>query len=393
MLLLGLTQCSGCGMLLWLPVWHQMIHGINGFVFSLQRVGSRFLYEGQSNGRNNKLATPFRQAKGLDLFAWKRKHSEPTKSITTISLEEILLSSNFNKKEDEQRHQGNDDKKSSGVKNIVEEPVEQTASTNEAMDSNSSVCLGIKESAIHNYFMELALEEAQSAAQRGEVPVGAIVVQNFTQPTNESLDVATEVYFQILARASNQVEARYNAAAHAELLALQAAAQVQQNWRLYNTTLYTTLEPCVMCCAAAQAFRIDQIVYGAPDVRLGATGGRQASDSESVESRPFDLLTAAPHPFHNISNVVRGIQRESCAHELQNFFRQRRKQQQMEKKERKKMQEQLVLERDQTSKLSTLAPALASGQANRERWTRLFHKLGEGMKFWKWLSSSSRKNP
>ena len=179
------------------------------------------------------------------------------------------------------------------------------------------------DSVVHEYFMNQALAEAKNAGQRGEVPIGAIVVHNFTldneevitsvdwsEITNTSSD---SIYYVIESRASNQVEQNFNAAAHAELLALQQAAHKRQNWRLLGSTLYSTLEPCPMCLAASLAFRVDQVVYGAPDLRLGA-----------IVTNP----TNNPHPFHNFSNIVGDIRRNESADLLRSFFRQRRLEQQ-----------------------------------------------------------------
>ena len=91
----------------------------------------------------------------------------------------------------------------------------------------------------HHRFMGLALEEARLAGAAGEVPVGAVVV-----------DDATSV---VVARGRNAVEATHDAAAHAELVALRAAAAARGNWRLRNCTLYSTLEPCALCLSAAYA--------------------------------------------------------------------------------------------------------------------------------------------
>ena len=176
--------------------------------------------------------------------------------------------------------------------------------------------------------MNQALAEAKNAGQRGEVPIGAIVVHNFTldneevitsvdwsEITNTSSD---SIYYVIESRASNQVEQNFNAAAHAELLALQQAAHKRQNWRLLGSTLYSTLEPCPMCLAASLAFRVDQVVYGAPDLRLGA-----------IVTNP----TNNPHPFHNFSNIVGDIRRNESADLLRSFFRQRRLEQQAMERE------------------------------------------------------------
>jgi tRNA(adenine34) deaminase len=158
------------------------------------------------------------------------------------------------------------------------------------------------DTAIHHFFMNMALKEAQRADRLGEVPIGAVVVLPLSNPRT----------FEVLARASNLVETNRDASAHAELLAMRQACQQLGNWRLLNATLYSTLEPCPMCLAACQGFRVSDIVFGAPDVRLGA-----------VETH-MQLLDV-PHPFHNITTVTKGVHAEESAQLLQDFFRKRRK--------------------------------------------------------------------
>lgn len=152
------------------------------------------------------------------------------------------------------------------------------------------------------FYMQLALQEARQAAKENEVPIGALIVRR-----NEKKD-------EILARQHNRVEQLHDASAHAELLALREASDRIGNWRLTNTTLYSTLEPCPMCCAAAQAFRVDRIVYGAPDHRLGA-----------IVSSDVKLLNKT-HPYHTINDVESGVCGEECGKILTRFFQERRKQ-------------------------------------------------------------------
>lgn len=149
------------------------------------------------------------------------------------------------------------------------------------------------------FFLRLALKEAYRAAREDEVPIGALVVSRHNQ--------------RVLARQHNRVEQRRDATAHAEVLALRQAARRSGNWRLYNTTLYSTVEPCVMCCAAAQAFRVDRIVYGAPDRRLGGIVSH------------VQLLNVT-HPYHTIENVQGGVCAEECGSAMRDFFRDKRKQ-------------------------------------------------------------------
>ena len=169
---------------------------------------------------------------------------------------------------------------------------------------------GTTEDAIHQYFMTKALEQAQRVGQKGEVPIGALIVRNDTASGEQ------QQVFRILSKGANLVETRSDASAHAELLSLRRAGSRQSNWRLLRCTLYSTLEPCAMCLSAALAFRIETIVYGAPDLRLGAIVTHQ------------QLLQQSQHPFHNITTVVSGVLADESAELLRSFFRTRRRQQQ-----------------------------------------------------------------
>lgn len=177
------------------------------------------------------------------------------------------------------------------------------------------------ESTVHHFFMIRALRKAERAAYMdSEVPIGAIVVRNQTEMyirkgSNHPVEHHPQQMYEVLSEQHNNVEKRFDASAHAELLALREAAATIQSWRLINTTLYSTLEPCPMCLSAAQAFRVQHIAYGAPDLRLGACGTF------------LDLLSVAQHPFHNISKVTSGICAEESAQILRSFFRRRRKEQ------------------------------------------------------------------
>ena len=188
--------------------------------------------------------------------------------------------------------------------------------------------------------MQRALYQAQMASHLySEVPIGAIVVRNVTTTTFADVtnDPTRKPYqqeqrYEILSEQHNRVEMNFDASAHAEMLALRDAARNIQNWRLNchtNTTnnkhnnnrngqtlLYCTLEPCIMCYTAAHAFRIHHIVYGAPDIRLGACG----SYVNMIE-------ITSKHPYHTISNITSGIYANESSSLLRNFFRQRRLQQ------------------------------------------------------------------
>ncbi len=181
---------------------------------------------------------------------------------------------------------------------------------------------------IDQYFMAAALRQAQLAWEKDEVPIGAIIVQqtNNLNSTSSGKQMRT---FRVISEAHNLVETNIDASAHAELLALRQGAQNLQNWRYPpNSTLYSTLEPCPMCLASAQAFRIDNIVFGAYDNRLGA-----------IQTH-MNLMEVAKHPYHDVKSVVSGVRSEECGNIMVDFFRERRRM----KKE--KQQKSPVLETD-----------------------------------------------
>jgi tRNA(Arg) A34 adenosine deaminase TadA len=143
--------------------------------------------------------------------------------------------------------------------------------------------------------MALALRAARDAAGRGEVPVGAVV---------------TGAAGEILAIAGNRTEADCDAAAHAELLALRAAAAARKSPRLENCDLWVTLEPCPMCATAAALFRVRRVLFGAYDPKGGG-----------IEHGPRIFATAA-----NLQRpqVVGGLRERESAALLQDFFAKRR---------------------------------------------------------------------
>jgi tRNA(adenine34) deaminase len=106
------------------------------------------------------------------------------------------------------------------------------------------------------HFMRVALREAAAAAEHDDVPVGAVVVRDG----------------EIVGAAHNERELRGDPTAHAEVLALRAAAVTLGGWRLPGTVVYVTLEPCPMCAGALQQARVTRLVYGAPDQKVGAAG-------------------------------------------------------------------------------------------------------------------------
>jgi tRNA(adenine34) deaminase len=142
--------------------------------------------------------------------------------------------------------------------------------------------------------MAIAIEEAAGAEAHGDVPIGAAVYRDG----------------ELLARAGNERELRRDPTAHAELLAIRAAAEALGGWRLPGTTLYVTLEPCAMCAGAIVLARIPTVVFGTADPKAGAAG--------SV----LDVL-AEPALNHR-PEVIAGIRREECAALLRDFFAGRR---------------------------------------------------------------------
>ncbi len=149
-------------------------------------------------------------------------------------------------------------------------------------------------SAQDHHFMQEALMEAEKAQAHGEVPVGAVLVHDNT----------------IIARAFNQPIALNDPTAHAEILVLQSAAKMLNNYRLLDTTLYVTLEPCPMCAGALVHARVRKLIYGTDDLRTGA-----------VKS----VFQIAQHPKLNHRLICEGgLCEEQCATLLQHFFKQQR---------------------------------------------------------------------
>jgi len=144
---------------------------------------------------------------------------------------------------------------------------------------------------LHQDWMRMALEQAQMAFEQGEVPIGAVVVHN-GQP---------------IALAHNEREQKNDPTAHAEVLVIQRAAKVLGSWRLTDATLYVTLEPCPMCAGAIMQSRIKQLVYGAMDLKGGATGS---------------VMNVLDYTLWNHRvDVVAGVLEEECVDILKSFFR------------------------------------------------------------------------
>lgn len=144
-------------------------------------------------------------------------------------------------------------------------------------------------------WMQAAYDEAVLAAQEGEVPVGAVVVEGG----------------RILGRGHNRIEALQDPTAHAEMLAITAAANTLGTWRLEGTTLYVTLEPCLMCAGAIFLARVRRLTYAAPDPKRGVLG--------SV----IDVSQAETLNHH--TEVEQGPLVEECASLLKAFFEKLRK--------------------------------------------------------------------
>ena len=148
----------------------------------------------------------------------------------------------------------------------------------------------------HEQGMQLALAQAELAAQVDEVPVGAVLV---------------DVQGQVLAQAHNKSIQNHDPSAHAEILALREAGQVLQNNRLVDTTLYVTLEPCLMCVGAILHARVKRLVFAASDPKTGAV---------------HSVHQLATHPAHNHQLIVeQGLLQQVSTTLLQDFFRQKRK--------------------------------------------------------------------
>ncbi|MEE6802721.1 tRNA adenosine(34) deaminase TadA [Escherichia coli O8:H10] len=146
----------------------------------------------------------------------------------------------------------------------------------------------------HEYWMRHALMLAQRAWDEGEVPVGAVLVHNN----------------RVIGEGWNRPIGRHDPTAHAEIMALRQGGLVLQNYRLLDTTLYVTLEPCVMCAGAMVHGRIGTLVFGARDLKTGAAGS---------------LMDVLHHTGMNHRvEIVEGTLSDECSGMLSEFFRQRR---------------------------------------------------------------------
>lgn len=147
----------------------------------------------------------------------------------------------------------------------------------------------------HTEFMKLALAEAKKAGQIDEVPIGAVLVSENGE---------------ILAVAHNQTRKRNDPTAHAEIIALRMAAEKMNNYRLLNTNLYVTVEPCIMCTGALVHARVERIVYGTSDLKWG---GVDSLYNLADDSRLNHRIT-----------ILSGVCEEDCRKLMQDFFRTKR---------------------------------------------------------------------
>ena len=143
--------------------------------------------------------------------------------------------------------------------------------------------------------MLLAIGEAKKAAEMGEVPVGAVIIDEKGE---------------VIAKAHNLRETENRPTAHAEILAIEEAARIKKSWRLSDCTLYVTLEPCPMCAGAIINSRISRVVYGAFDPKAGSC---------SSVINLFEL------PYNHKPEISSGILQDECSQILSNFFKKLRK--------------------------------------------------------------------
>jgi len=143
-------------------------------------------------------------------------------------------------------------------------------------------------------FMQLAIDEAKLAEEEDEVPIGAVIVRNG----------------KIIAKAHNRRENSKCATHHAEILAIEEACRTLGGWRLPETTIYVTLEPCAMCAGAIINARIENVVYGAPDIRFGAFGS---------------LIDLSQIPLNHKPEIRRFVRSDECKNLLGEYRKKKRK--------------------------------------------------------------------
>lgn len=153
------------------------------------------------------------------------------------------------------------------------------------------------------YFMREALKEAEKSLQKEEVPIGCVIVKDG----------------QIIGRGHNAREELNQAIMHAEIMAINDANQREGNWRLLDSTLFVTIEPCVMCSGAIGLARIPQVIYGAANQKFGGAGSL------------YDILT--DERLNHRVEVETGILETECAELMREFFRQGRERRKIAKQE------------------------------------------------------------
>jgi tRNA(adenine34) deaminase len=155
-----------------------------------------------------------------------------------------------------------------------------------------SIFMSDSEADIH--YMSRAMREAEIAEERGDVPIGCVIVHEN----------------RIIGKAHNQREQLNDPTAHAEMIAITQAAAFLETWRLHGCTIYVTLEPCPMCAGALVLSRLDRLVYGCDDPKTGAAG----SLYNIVEDERLN---------HNLP-VTSGVMAEECSFQLRDFFQKKR---------------------------------------------------------------------
>lgn len=146
----------------------------------------------------------------------------------------------------------------------------------------------------HEYFMQIALEEAKKAYKKGEVPIGAVLV----------------VDNKVISKAHNTREEEQQALNHAEILVIKEACEKIGFWRLDNSYLYSTVEPCVMCSGAIVQSRIENVIYGTKDPKNGCCGSK------------INLVSS--NLFNHNAKVISGILESECSNIMKQFFKELR---------------------------------------------------------------------
>lgn len=146
----------------------------------------------------------------------------------------------------------------------------------------------------HEYYMNMALEEARKAYAKGEVPIGAVLV----------------IDGEVIAKAHNTREEKQQALNHAEILVIKEACEKVGFWRLDNSYLYSTIEPCVMCSGAIIQSRVEKVIYGASDEKNGCCESKLNLVSSGI--------------FNHSANVVSGVLEKECSELMTQFFKELR---------------------------------------------------------------------